>query len=196
MIKEDFLTIPDAPDYEINSELVVRNKATGHVLKPIIKNGNAYYRLTLGGVKFRTAKTFRRQAAEAVTNSTFEPIPSTGNHYEINVTGIIRNALTKKKLKPYNKSVRFFVGHNQCIYASINSLLWEVFGRIPKKKTKISCTVENAHGKHFFPHMVAAAKFLAPKIYLTVGTLKNYFYQRRTEIYGWKITYFDKPTDF
>ena len=195
-MRENFLTIPDAPDYEINSDLVVRNKKTGRCLKPIIKDGNAYYRLNLGGGKFRTAKTFRRQAVNAVGNSIFEPIPSTGGRYEINNAGIVRNAHTKKKLKPHKKSVRFFDGHNQYFYASINSLLWEVFGRIPKNKAKISCTVENAHGKHFFPNMAAAAKFLSPKIYLTFGTLKTYFYRRVPKIYDWQITYFDALTDF
>lgn len=195
-MRENFLTIPDAPDYEINSDLVVRNKKTGRCLKPIIKDGNAYYRLNLGGGKFRTAKTFRRQAVDAVTRTNFEPIPSANGRYEINNAGIVRNALTKKKLKPHNKSVRFFDGHNQYFYVTINSLLWEVFGRIPAKQAKISCTVENAHGKHFFPTMAAAAKFLAPKIFLSFGTLKTYFHKRVPKIYGWQITYFDKPTDF
>lgn len=109
-MRENFLTIPDAPDYEINSDLVVRNKTTGRVLKPIVKDGNAYYRLTLGGAKFRTAKTFRRQAVDAVGNSIFEPIPSTGGRYEINNAGIVRNALTKKKLKPRKNPSDFLTG--------------------------------------------------------------------------------------
>lgn len=32
-MKDDFLTIPDAPNYEINSEFVCRNKNTGEIFK-------------------------------------------------------------------------------------------------------------------------------------------------------------------
>lgn len=34
-MRNDWLTVPDAPQYEINSDLVVRNKLTGKTLTPI-----------------------------------------------------------------------------------------------------------------------------------------------------------------
>lgn len=39
-MKDNFLTIPDAPNYEINSDCVVRNKKTGKILKHTFINGN------------------------------------------------------------------------------------------------------------------------------------------------------------
>lgn len=196
MIKEDFLTIPDAPEYEINSQLICRNKKTGQQLTlQVISKRRTYYSLRPKGQKHtlkRSPKSLRAQAVDAVTDSTFEPIPSLNNRYEINITGIVRNAQTKIRLKPKRNTVEIHTSKDGYFRRSIADLLWEVHGKIIKRRFRpVPCAVENAHKKFFFPNMVAAAKFLAPKIYLTAGAIEQHLNRRESEIYGWKITYLD-----
>lgn len=196
MIKEDFLTIPDAPDYEINSKLVVRNKKTGRCLTPLIIYGNKYY--SIFKVKgSRNAVTLRRQAVAATeVNTTFESIPSLNDRYEINCFGTVRNVRSKKILKPWNGAITFR-DHGQTIHRRVTDLLWEVHGKIPSKIRKpISCTVADARGKKFFPHLKAAAAFIAKNYPRSINTVLHYLHQRRAEIYDWQITYFDALTDF
>ena len=197
-MKDDFLPIPDAPNYEINSELICRNTKTGYIMKPrIIKTCQGFcYRFTASDKRItRTAKILRAQAVDAASNNTFEPIPSLDCRYEVNTRGTIRNAKTKRILKRYKGGVVFVVTKDgKVIGVNPNTCLWEVHGYYRKPKwQKVKCSAENERGKHFFDSLSACARFLAPKIFLAVKTVKrHYFDKRRTEIYGWKITYYEE----
>ena len=71
-MKNDWLTIPNAPQYEINSDLVVRNKLTGKTLTLIRlkrKNGvSLTYTLHGYGVcLYRTGQSLRRHSEVGLT---------------------------------------------------------------------------------------------------------------------------------
>lgn len=205
-MKDDFLPIPDAPDFEINSELICRNTKTDHIMTPrlIKRNKNLSYSLDTMSKRVskkitRTAKTLRAQAVAAVTDSTFEPIPSLNGRYEINARGIVRNSKTKQIIKPDKYGfVRPYV-KEQKKAVRFNNYLWEIHGsyRKPKRQNAIKCSAENDLGKHFFNSLADCAKFLAPKVFYTVKTIRfDYLTRRKPEINGWKITYYeeDDPT--
>ena len=194
----DFLPIPDAPDFEINSELICRNVNTGKFLQSFVPKtcqNFCYHVLTPSGKDIiKTAKTFRAQAVAAVTDSTFEPIPSLDGCYEINQRGIVRNVKTKRINKLYNnREVKLINNNGKRIYAHPNTYLWEVHGYYRKpKKQKVKCSAENEWGKHFFDSLADCARFLAPKVFLAVLTIRvDYLSKRTTEIDGWKITYYE-----
>ena len=191
---ENFLTIPDAPNYEINSQLVCRNKKTGRVLKIFFsKKGSPYYSLRTTGKRTtfkRSPETLRRLAA-ASAKSTFVPIPSLGGRYEINITGKVRNSRTKKiiKSKCNGKYYDFQIGGNYIGRATAD-LLWEVHGIIRERRFRpCPCSCENHQGKFFFQNMADCARFLSPKVFLGIRTVKNYLVRRDEAIEGWKITY-------
>lgn len=201
-MKDDFLPIPDAPNYEINSELICRNTKTDYIMTPFQPKHykNFVYRLDCLENRrrkqiLRTAKTLRAQAVAAVTYSTFEPIPSLGSRYEVNQRGTIRNTNTKKilKRKKYNLvTVDNNVGVS--ITRNFNTYLWEVLGYYRKPKwQRVKCSAENDFGKHFFDSLTDCANFLAPKIYFTADSIRSHFLvRRRTEVHGWKITYYEE----
>lgn len=102
--KSGWLTIPDAPDYEINSKLQVRNKVTGHMLKLQTGCKTKHYALTQNTVtgKFlcRSPKSLFRQAVAAVANDSFVPLLPPLDSYEVNKRGVCRNIRTKKIIRP------------------------------------------------------------------------------------------------
>lgn len=193
-MKDDWLTIPDAPNYEINSQLICRNKKTGHILKKSVRlDGAVLYQLTSAPkVVIRSPKTLRAQAVATTLKQTYIPIPSLGGKYEINSSGTVRNAQTKCLLKKQDNAVLLFFNH-QNLRRNIDELLWEVHGIIKKKRFSrtIPVAAENQHGKHFFPNMNACALFLAPKVFYTVNTVLTYLSSRKDFISDWKITYLD-----
>lgn len=205
-MRDNFLTIPCAPNYEINSDLVCRNKKTGKILT-LFKNSHndgVYYSLRNSAVtKFtikRSPQHLRQQAVAATKVETFEPIPSLHNYYEINPKGTVRNAETKQILKPAQKGIELLLfdrEEKKIKHRSIADLLWEVFGRIPKPRQacRVPCSAENNHGKFFFPNLAACAKFLAPKVYLSPLTVESYLNERRQSLYGWTISYFPANAD-
>lgn len=197
-MKDDFLPIPDAPDYEINSELICRNTKTGHILKSYAHKAgrNLLYQIRSSGkIITRTAKILRAQAVAAATDSTFEPIPSLDGRYEVNQRGTIRNAKTKRILKRCKGGVVFVVTKGgKAMSVNPNTYLWEVHGSYRKPKSQpVKCSAENEWGKHFFDSLAACARFLAPKVFLSFNAV-NYYYLilRKPEIYGWKITYYEE----
>lgn len=194
-MKDDFLIIPDAPNYEINSELICRNKKSGRILtlKSCSKNNRRYSIYLKNQIRSttRSARVLRAQAVAAVSSSTFEPILSLNGKYEINIRGVVRNARTKKIIKPHRRSIGLFNDNHVRIRISVADLLWETHGGIiPVFDNKpISCAVENNQGKHFFKSLKDAARFLAPKVLFAFNTVSDYLCKRKTEICGWKITY-------
>lgn len=138
-MRENFLTIPDAPRYEINSDLICRVKATGRILtlQNDYKNFRHYSlrRPDKRGTFKRSPGTLRRQAVEfAKPQKTFLPIPSTGSKYEINTRGVVRNARSKKilKRKGHGKCVELWFSGRKAVNRCVADLLWEVHGIIKK----------------------------------------------------------------
>lgn len=188
-MKNDFLPIPDAPNYEINSQLIVRNKTTGRILKTRPR----YNTVTLCCNKKRftsTVASIRRKAIAAKEGGSWLPVPSLNNLYELNEKGLLRNARTKHLIKMRRGKI-FGVKINGKKYnVSQKSLLWEVHGILPKKiLTPISVTVEFNGEKIEFKSLYALSKFLTHKIYRSEQDLRRQFSRRVAEIAGWKITY-------
>jgi len=101
-VKDNFLIIPDFPNYEINSELLVRNKKTGKFLKPVLQRGNLFVGLHNGIHCKRVSRSLKycRELALAATAKTiFYPVPSLGGKYEISKSGVLRSAARKYALK-------------------------------------------------------------------------------------------------
>lgn len=196
-MKENFLTIPDAPNYEINSQLVCRNKRTGKVLKlHVVPKRRSYYSLRPPGWKHtlkRAPETLHRQAVEAVKPKLkFEPIPSLGGRYEIDTRGVVRNALTKKTIKPVRGCI-YVYKDGKLNSHSVKSLLWEVHGIIKTRRCKpIPCYVENQNQKLFFKSLSACARFLAPKLFYAEKTVAHWLWRRDPTAGEWEITYVDE----
>ena len=196
-MKDDWLTIPDAPNYEINSQLICRNKKSGYILKPQKdKHGNPYYSTRTIDKKIycRSPKLLYRCAKAASVKEKYIPIPSLNNRYEINSSGSVRNVRTKQILKKCGEGKCVKVRptcNGKSITICVADLLWEVHGIIKKRKFRpvpVSC--ENENGKFFFDNLRDCARFLAPKIYLSWRSIANgYLNKRKGEFHGWKITY-------
>lgn len=201
-MKNDWLTIPDAPQYEINSDLVVRNKLTGKTLTPIRlkrKNGvTLTYTLHGYGVYlYRTGQSLRRQA-QAVQGS-FAPIPSLDGRYEINAQGVVRNTRTKKVIKVDHKRHHqaYLKDENGRNFArAIADMLWEVHGIIkPRGPKPAPVVIDNGHQRFYFESKQAAAKFLAPKLHYKWETIAHYMHHfRKPKIGDWNVTYLTSET--
>ena len=193
-MRDNFLTIPDAPNYEINSQLICRNKKTGHILKVF----DACYRLYLNGKKMikRSPKTLRQQAVDAVANSSFEPIPSLDYRYEIDRRGRVRNVHFKRIVAVKNGSVKgLFKG--KCTSRAIKDLLWEAHGKILERRFKpVPVTIENDFGLWNFDSIKTCAQFLAEKFFYSSSWIRSKFRDRPSEIFGYKVTYRDNDFYF
>lgn len=197
----EWLTIPDAPDYEINGKLVVRNKKTGHVLKGCKKSYGKflYYALRSPvaprGAISRTSVALRRQAVDATRPTSFEPIPSLGGKYEVDIKGNVRNARTKKRLKPNCKDVySMHVGGNKFFFASRNNLLWEVHGIYKKGSAPVGVRAEYKNQRYTFTTCAECARFLLGKLHYSLHTLQCYLWKRKPAFAGWSFTYIEAPT--
>ena len=193
-MRNDFLTIPGT-NYEINSQLICRNKKTGYVLKKHRdKTGSPYYSIRKVNQKMfcRSPKFLRRIAKAAAEKSTFEPIYSLDCKYEINKQGVVRNVATKLvlKTKANGKCVSIQLSAHKYISRAIADLLWEAHGKIIKRRFRpCPCSAESNAGKFFFDNLTLCAHFLAPKVFYAVGTVKDYLCRRDPFIGEWKITY-------
>lgn len=197
-MKEDFLTIPDLPDYEINSALQVRNKKTRRIMKPRCdsrcKSKYLFVAMKVEGRwTAREVKALRIKALEAHYGSKFMPIPSFQGKYEITKQGQVRNAKTKRILKVKQgtgKNISFYIG-GVSITRSITSLLWETFGIINRKKSRMRVPIIITKGNQrlYFDSEMDVARYLAPKVFLSIPGIYRYFRLRKAEIYGWQINY-------
>ena len=124
----------------------------------------------------------------------FQPIPSTGGKYEMTIHGKIRNVRTGfvKKLSVYNgvKQTTFFL-NGKSTARTLNSLLFEVFGVIPKhsRYEPIPVTLIKSNVRKSFPSIGKAIAFLAQQTSRNERGLWKYFCRRVTEIDGWQIRY-------
>ena len=176
--------------YEIDEKGVVRNARTKRVKK--LATGTSYH--------FWFNKADHWICHDALMAEVFDkpddflPIPSLDNKYEINQRGIVRNAKTKKKLTPYIqhkcKMVSLFFEEKAKSY-SVNQLLWEVFGKVPKRTNKPPITVYlSKDGRNlYFSSIYKAAIFLSENLFLTADAMDKRLRKRQSEIHGWKIFY-------
>lgn len=197
-MKNDWLTVPDAPNYEINSDLVCRNRKSKKLLKIFRgQNGRRYYSLyskdNSHTIK-RSPKTFRSQAEAAAVPGTFESLPSFNGAYEINKCGVLRNSNTKivLKINGSGKGYNLRSPDGKYISISIASLLWEAHGIIIKRRFRpCPCTIERDGQRFFFPHMNACARFLSTKVYLSARGIASHLNRREAVVFGWHVTYHD-----
>lgn len=199
--KSDFLTIPDAPNYEINGYFKVRNKKTGKILsnkKRVNRNIIVTTVFANGRQIKRNVETFYRQAVDAlkikVDGNEWGRITSYGDKYEMNWNGEVRNRFTKIKLKPI--STKGFKGYalavnNQCFRVHIGKLFEEVFGRLFHKKSKpVPVTIQKANYSRYFKTMTEAIKFISSKVFYCFDYVRKKFSKREPIIFGYKVTYF------
>ena len=202
-MKDDFLTIPIAPNYEVNSELVVRNKKTGHILKEYRKHVVVWS----GKRQFHcTAKLLRRLALSAVEYKGTElsprwvAVPSLNYRYELSCTGILRNAKTKRRLKMQiqQNHLRYRVPVDGRVASiSLKSLMWEVFGVMPKisNREPVPTTICKGDKVLHFDSLMATAKFMVKVGRWALKSILGLLYNKRpNEIDGWAITYHEPIT--
>lgn len=191
-MKEDFLTIPDAPNYEINSELICRNKKTRKLLKGCtLPRKNIYFRLN--SLICRSATTLRAQAEAYISNEQWFPVPSLNNKYEISQNGKLRNSKSKRILSPNERSYDVWIDHKQ-VTVTADKIFFEIFGtcRFLNRKRYFPCIVHVGEDKFFFPHFNEAAAFIAEKRFYTQDTVRRLLTKRCPAIYDFKISYFDE----
>jgi len=202
-IESEWLTIPDAPKYEINTRLQVRNKKTGRFLKQSHRQGircnpnTVCYRMTgkNGQDIFRSAEVLRRQAIAAVTPNKFLPVPSLQNLYEVNKQGVCRSVRLLKPRKYCNGKYAFVI-NGKAITRSKADLVFEVFGKILKgARLKLPVILSKGNKRLHFNNKKEAAEFLAPIIFLSVKTVHYHLTQYKSEIDGWQVTYVNRDYD-
>lgn len=193
-MKDDFLTIPDAPNYEINSKLICRNKKTGCIIKKSTMNNILYYRLygEDGRLVTRTPKTFRQQAVAALNPEEFLIVPSLGGSYEVNKKGNCRHVRSKTPLKLIRGSYHVFVD-GKSMNISRTNLLWEVFGKLPARLSGVPKPLicSKANRSVFFDTRSGAAYFLAQNCFYALSTCKLYLKQRKEFIGDWHVNYLE-----
>jgi len=197
-MRDNFLTIPDAPNYEINSQLIVRNKITGYILKPYTRSsGKSYYQLAqntvTGKAINRQPESLLNQARIALMTSTFATLLSPFDSYEVDPKGRCRNRRTKKLLRCRNgnRYTLFNTFTHKPHSRSVNDLVWEAHGKKRKGFRPIPVWAENPSGKFFFPNCAACARFLLDKLHYSLHTLSDYLWRRKPSIADWKFSYVD-----
>ena len=199
MVKNNFLPIPDAPGYEVNSQGFVRNIRTGKILKAYKRKDRE--ELTIHIPKYRvrrTVETLRRQAnifhAENEKNNSWLEIPNFGGLYEINSRGKVRNARTKrvKQTRLCNGSECVMLSLNgKSVNRGINSLLWEVHGIIRRKQHPRICSVkiEKKNERHFFQTQIACVEFLSQREFYSKSYVRKKLNNRVEKFCDWNIFY-------
>ncbi len=192
-MKDNFLTIPDFPNYEINSELLVRNKKTGKFLKPVLRRGNLFVGLHNGihcKRVSRSLKYCRVLALAATAKTIFYPVPSLGGKYEISKSGVLRNAALKYALKLDKTNAYCVTIDKKNKRISRNTLLNEVFGT-NKGRPRVQIVLNKNDCRIYFETASAAARFLSKIVFLGESRLRYLFTNRKTFIKGWKVNYLD-----
>ena len=193
----DFFTIPDAPNYEINGYFKVRNKKTGRFKNSKKRVGKPTVVVSLrhnGKEIKRDVKTFYRQALDAAFETAlWFPIGSLENNYEISIGGDVRNAHTKKLLKPIldQNCLYYHLSLNgQNVHRTRSSLLNEVFdANIRRKKAPIPIILRKDKLAYSFKNLTAAAKWLSSKVDRHFDFIRKFMHKRLNIIYGYQIQY-------
>lgn len=126
----------------------------------------------------------------------YVPLPSLGGKYEIDGHRNVRNAKTKRKLKPMKRAqtnyYNFFFG-KKSTRRSVNQLMFEAFGYMPPTPSggePIPVTIVNDKMRKHFPSLNTAAKFLAADLHYSVSSMIRLLSKKRADnIYGWQIMY-------
>lgn len=198
--KSMFLTVPCAPNYEINGFYKVRNKKTGKMKKnskPTHTNSpcvNLYYN---GKMISRTAENFYRYALDAYLSAS----PNAGwatcnfleNAYEATNIGEVRNAKTKKILTPQMRGQGVFYNltlNGKRASVSVGKILYEVFGTpYRKSQSPVSVMLQKDGLSYRFDSIAQAAKFLQDKVFYSQHCLKRFMTARQKDICGWQVDY-------
>lgn len=201
-VKNDFLTIPDAPNYEINSQLILRNKSTGKILKPIIRHNTPCYTVYSDGKPIHHSAISARNQAVAAANPSdslhWTPVPSLNCKYEFGYNGKLRNASSKRVLKLIQRQ-RFIgfavsVGNKACRHVSLSSLMWEIHGVVPQsRRSPVSCSAFKNGVSKKFDSLRACSRFLADYVFSAAAAFRL-LVKRQPLIGGWNIKY--APRDF
>ena len=198
-MKNNFLPIPSAPGYEVNSQGFVRNIHTGKILKTYKHKDRPTPKIHIPKYHIRqTAESLRRQAViehcEKGRKTSWLPIPSIDGKYEINNRGVVRNTKTKKILKPIIcngcKCVNMWRDNKQN-QRSINNLLWEVHGITKTKQHPRICSVKIIKEKehHRFKLQKDCVKFLCEKENYSENYVRKKLGHRVKFFCGWQIFY-------
>ena len=191
------MTIPDAPDYEINGYFKVRNKKTGRILhnKKRVDRRTVVTALWYNNKQIkRDVKSFYHQALMNVLSpGGWFPVHSLQCKYEINCFGEARNTQTKKLVKPIfdqNSVYYHFSIGGKNVHRLKSRLIAEVFGRGKACKKKPVPVILRKDGQaYYFESKYAAARFLAPKVFYAFETIARRMTDRQKEIYGWQAKY-------
>ena len=122
----------------------------------------------------------------------FLPIPSSGAKYEIDKDCRVRNAKTKQILKVYKNSVNLYCGQGKTRHVSVFSLLWEVWGVIPKRKfspPRVPVSVTQGNRVFHFDTLNDCADFLTKEIFFSKSWIIARLCRRVKELEGFKIRY-------
>ena len=201
-MRNDFLTIPIAPNYEINSQFMVRNKKTGKFLNSyLVKNYLVVKLRNKDGIRQTLSVSgLREKAVDAVKDANrksedwWVPVPSLNGAYEINPEGVLRNVKTRRRLKKQvqGKYVYYYISINKVLSAfNVADLLWECHGIMPKPSHYIPVTVARNVCSFDFDSLKDAARFLVKHVDFAFETIRGKLSRRVTEIADWKITYFN-----
>ena len=192
----DWLTIPDVPNYEINSALQVRRKSDGKILSTHTpqypkKSPICSLRKNKKSIN-RSPKTLRGQAEAAATNDEWYPVPSLANLYEFNNKNQLRNVKTKKMLPLHAGSFRPRI-NKKAFNLSIVTLRWEIFGELPPYGSSIKKAVIIGKGKTtlYFDSRASAARFIAQSEFYSFSAVNHLMVNRQPEICGWHINYLE-----
>lgn len=188
-----YLTIPYAPNYEINGKLKVRNKNTGRLRKT---NADGCVVFCVKGKAFCRSLTKVYRAAldnyfGYYADSRWATCSRLKGLYEVNLGGEVRNAKTKHKLKPSPYNTYHLTIDGKSVYVPARKLLSEVFGVACRSalNAKIAVILRKDSFAQYCESIAAAARWLSKKVYYPVSTLCTYIGKRPKELFGWQIEY-------
>ena len=194
-MRDDFLTIPNFPKYEINSKFQVRNKTTGIILTNHRKKHASYVTLySEKGHTDRNVTRLRKLAVEAtfIKEEYWLPVPSLNGRYELSKYGNLRNSRTLNHCKKYLRCNQFYfqvLTDKGNIWVSLRSLLWEVYGEeYTPQNVRIPVTLKKDYMRAYFDTKRAAAKFLSNKTRYSFGWIIQRLLCDGAVIDGWKVT--------
>lgn len=124
-------------------------------------------------------------------NEDYLPIPSANNRYEICKAGKVRNARTKKLLKPYKNNVYTLYLKKKCrIKRTQAQLLWEVHGRLPKINIHpVPVTLRKDAQAFYFESKNKAAEFLRIHTNYSFDHMRTCLCEEYVLIAGWEVKY-------
>lgn len=190
--EDDWLTIPDAPNYEVNGQCVVRSKKHDRPLK--ICRGQYHIKDAHGVQIGRKGDTFRWQAEAAAGKTEWASIPSLPN-YEIDARGTLRNAKTKRPLKLLHG--KYYVFNNgKYTFRSREQLLYEVWGIEPKRYLIVPVILSKGNSVVYYETSKRAAQFLAEQLHYCFSTMQRRLNRRDAKIGEWSVTYLIGDVDW